>query len=264
MTRHNKTWTEEEKEKLRELWGEYSIGHISKKLKRKESAIEVMAGKLRLGCRYKNYMSANQAGELLGVEGRVLIRWKDKGLKIKTKEGVERQRHLICIEDLTKFLKDNQDLWDSRKLELFALGQEPEWLKEKRRKDMKEPAKHGARWTKQEEGMLIAQYNAGKSKKEIAAMLGRSEMGVQRKVDKLKSSGKLDKKVIICPWIKEEINIMLEMEKQHKSDAEIAWALGREEIHIRDKRRRMREKGEYEGYKKFRKYARKEFLENWR
>ena len=37
-----------------------------------------------------------------------------------------------------KFLKDNQDLWDASNVELYMLGEEKEWLKEKRKKDAKD------------------------------------------------------------------------------------------------------------------------------
>ena len=42
---------------------------------------------------------------------------------------------------------------------------------------------------------------------------------------------------------------MYKLEKEGKSDSEIALELGREAIHIRDKRRRLKRNNEYRGYK---------------
>ena len=50
-------------------------------------------------------------------------------------------------------------------------------------------------------------------------------------------------------WSKEEINKMLELEKQGLTDKEIAYKLGRKRIHITDKRRMLRKQGLYESYK---------------
>lgn len=43
---------------------------------------------------------------------------------------------------------------------------------------------------------------------------------------------------------------MFELEKQGFTDKEIAKKLGREKLHISDKRRMLRKQGKYEGYKK--------------
>ena len=38
-------------------------------------------------------------------------------------------------EDLLEFLKAHQDIWDSRYLEIYGFGSEPEWLIKKRKED---------------------------------------------------------------------------------------------------------------------------------
>lgn len=44
----------------------------------------------------------------------------------------------IDFKDFIAFLKKNQSLWDSQRVELYSLGYEYEWLKKKRFEDRRE------------------------------------------------------------------------------------------------------------------------------
>ena len=59
---------------------------------------------------------------------------------------------------------------------------------------------------------------------------------------------KANKKINIR-WKPIEVEIMYKLEKQGKTDSEIAEELGREIYHIRDKRKRLKRNNEYRGYK---------------
>lgn len=252
LGRQRKNWTQEEESYLMDNWGTMTIKNLARSLCRTEDAIIVRAKRLKLGSPYMEYLNANQASQILGVDSHTVTDyWIQKcGLKAKRQAMRNMPMWRICIDDLTEWLEQNQDKWDSRKVELYALGQEPEWMKEKRRADMKLPIQRFQKWTKKEEQLLMEYYRIGKSKKEIGHILGRTESGIQRKISRLKESGKLERSKIICHWGDEEIGMLLELERQGLSDAEIAWELGREAEHIVDKRRCLRKEGKYDGYKR--------------
>lgn len=246
-----KTWTEEDIRTLREMWGVYSVKAIANRLGRTESAVETRAGTIGLGSAYtSNLLSANQVSDLLGVDGKTVARWiKKRGLKGRKMAMKQAEMWLVDMQDLEKWLRKNQDRWDSRKLEVYGLGVESKWLQEKRKHDMTLPTKHGQRWTAAEDSRLMSYYGH-RTFKEIGEMLGRSEVAIQRRVSRLKETGKLPKDKILVSWTTEETQLLIDMDKQYLPDEEIAWELGREVDHVRSHRRRLRLKGMYPEHKK--------------
>lgn len=235
-----KNWTKKEEEILKELWGEKTPSSIAKKLKRTETAIVVRAKKLKLGPYCQEYLAFNNIADLVGLDSHCISEtWKNKGLKYKKYKN----KYLVKLENLLKFMKENQDLWDSRKLEPLILGKEPKWLKEKRELDKKQPKNKFARWTPAQDNMLIT-YLRKYNYEEIGKMLGRSTNSVERRVSRLKEKGKLPKNIMV-PWTKKEDEYLIEMDKIGIMDKEIAYNLGREVSHIRDHRRNLKNRGKY-------------------
>ena len=137
---HAKKWTVEEEQQLLDLWGYKSIEYISKKLNRTVSAIKSKAHKLELGSSiYSNYNGVTfyEISKLFNVSVNVIgTNWINLGLKTKVQKISEfRNCRYVEINDLYEFLEKNQDSWDSRVLEKNILGIEPDWLKEKRKRD---------------------------------------------------------------------------------------------------------------------------------
>ena len=77
---------------------------------------------------------------MLGVNiNTVSVNWIGLGLKYKVQKiSKSRSYRYVEIKDLYEFLERNQNIWDSRNLEKNILGTEPEWLKEKRKRDIKQ------------------------------------------------------------------------------------------------------------------------------
>lgn len=73
------------------------------------------------------------------------------------------------------FLENNQNEWDSRKLEKHMLGLEPDWLKEKRIRDKKENPLWYRRWTLGEINKAEMLFKCGKDYAYIAKELDRTE-----------------------------------------------------------------------------------------
>lgn len=238
-----KRWTKEELEYLQNNYKHSKIKQIAKKLGRTEGAIGERAYFLGIGKWQENlgYLVSSKAGKLIGKDSRTL---EKAGLKFK-REG---KLKVIELESFIKWLKNNQDKWDSRKLEEYGLGVEPEWLREKRKRDFIKPSFNKS-WTKKETDLLIAGYIADKSFRELAESLNRSEGAIRSKISKLKVANKLPKNKIILRWSDEETNMLLELEKNNLTDEEIAYELGRDALHITDRRRNLRNKGLYIGKK---------------
>lgn len=180
-------WSEKEVEFLMEHWGFLSLKAISKKLKRTEEGVLQKSKKLRLGSIYQTeYLSARAVARLLKVDNKTVIRWgKNHNLPLREKRFKTQTMKMIKIEQLIDWLKNNQDRWDSRRLELYGLSVEPKWLKDKRKLDREIPTKRFAKWTKKEDKKAIGLYKIGRPIKEIAKDLNRSHASVERRLSRL-------------------------------------------------------------------------------
>jgi DNA-binding transcriptional regulator LsrR (DeoR family) len=108
-------------------------------------------------------------------------------------------------------------------------------MKEKRRADAKRPPKETTGWTTMEEMALIQLYKAGRPKYMLAESFGRTEYGIQRKLDRLKKQGRIP----ICPkgrFMKEvELHRIIDLYNQGKNYKEIAPIVDRSERTVWEK-----------------------------
>ena len=139
-----RVWTTEEERLLCDLWGNTSIEIISKKLNRTPSSITNKVFQLGLGSSIQNNyegLTIKQICEIFNVSRRVVEElWIVLGLKYKIKRISQKSSYMyVEIAELFNFLEANQNIWDSRNLEVDILGKEPAWLKEKRKSDINKP-----------------------------------------------------------------------------------------------------------------------------
>ena len=176
-------WKKEEELELRRLWGTIPIERISKRLNRSIYSLKVKANRLSLGPMYGNnpeFLTIKDITNLLKVtREKVENSWSKLGLNIRQKKLTNKcSYYCVTWEDLLTFLENNQDEWDSRKLEINIFGEEPNWLIEKRKRDIKEDPQGYKRWTKEEIDLVEHLFNQGKNYKEIALILKRSESAI--------------------------------------------------------------------------------------
>lgn len=185
-------WSQDELDYLREVWGDKTIPQIAKHLGRSINAVKVKA--TRLGyvgqTRSGEMMSARKVSELLGVDVHAVCDyWIPKcGLKGRPRRlgTSKRTTTIIMFEDLLAWLETHQDLWDSRRLELYALGMEYDWLVEKRKTDSTKPRQKWQKWTDYEDARLIALFKRGDmTHAEIGAELGRPASGAEHRLQRL-------------------------------------------------------------------------------
>jgi len=187
-----KDWSKEELDYIRDVWGEKTIPEIAKKLGRTIEAVKIKANRMGYTGQkwYGEMMSARKVSELLGVDVHAVCDyWIPKcGLKGKAKRlgTTKKTTTIIMFEDLLEWLKEHQDLWDSRRVELFGLGAEYDWLVEKRKADAQKPARKAQKWTPEEDQRLIAMFRrGGMTNAEMGAALGRPASGVEHRLLRL-------------------------------------------------------------------------------
>ncbi len=185
-------WTDEELNYIHEVWGEKTIPQIARHLGRSINAVKVKTARLGYTGQkwYGNMMSARKVSELLGVDVHTVCDyWIPKcALKGKAKRlgASKKTTTIIMFDDLLLWLEEHPDLWDSRRLELYALGMEYEWLAEKRKADLLRPARKAQKWTTEEDTYLVGMFRrGGMTYAEMGAVLGRSADAVEHRAARL-------------------------------------------------------------------------------
>lgn len=135
-----RTWTPEQIETLKELWGTTSYRSISKRTGHTETALRLKAKRMGLGPvkDASDYMCAKDIARAMGIDSHAVTNyWIGKlGLKCRRIKGKHRTLWVMVRHDnLMNFLESHQDIWDSRRIEPYALGMEPEWFHQKRLRD---------------------------------------------------------------------------------------------------------------------------------
>lgn len=192
-------WSQEELDYLEEAWGNKTIPQIANYLGRSVNAIRVKTARLGYAgqTRSGEMMSAYGVANLLGVGiNTILDRWIPKyglpGKRRRTGTG-RRPTTIIRFGDLLRWLEAHQDLWDSRKVELYGLGVEYDWLTAKRKADAKKPVRKRQGWTPEEDARLIGLYlRSGMTLSEMAKELHCSPGAVQHRLQRLLGRGKTE------------------------------------------------------------------------
>ena len=183
LIQDGRKWTKEEEQKLSDEWGNKSIETIAKNMKRTVFSLKVKAIRMGLGSMLDNnydIITISDLEELLNVtRDRISRTWVKLGLNVKQKRLTKNMSYFyVTWTDLMIFLEQNQDEWDSRCVEENMLGFEPDWLQEKRKRDIEENPLWYRTWTNEEIREAINLFNSGKTYEEIASLINRSEMAV--------------------------------------------------------------------------------------
>ena len=241
MATNQKKWTSEEVEYLENSWGIIPLAKISKKLGRSNKAVSTKAGRLGLGKALDNtdHVTAKHIAKALGICAKTVVRWiNDEELPAKhIALGKVRKNWLINIDDFWKWAENNQHLINLYKLEENILGKEPQWAKEKRKRDYRF-RKREKKYSKAEDEEIIRNYGVIEAK-EIAQALGRTPVSVRRRASRLN----LDKKKIGIPWTEEEVIFMVKAKSRGQTYDEISIELGRTFSSVKNKYRDVIDKG---------------------
>lgn len=178
-----KVWSKEDEDMLKDKWGTISIEVLARQMHRTVYSLKVKAVRMGLGPMILNNYDILTVSDLIDTLGvtrdLIMNNWVGAGLNLRKKKMTKNKYYYVVkIEDLWMFLEQNQDLWDSRNLEINSLGLEPDWLVEKRKKDIVENPLWYRRW-KAEEILEVEQlFKLGLSYQEIAKRVNRSDDAV--------------------------------------------------------------------------------------
>lgn len=184
-----KKWSEKDINYLDENWGKSTLASLSTHLKRTKKAVVLKSKRIGLGAstRADEYMTARQVAKMLNVDSHTVLRWVEKHHLRAYRKMLLYKREFILIKHyhLLRWLKNNQDRFDSRKIEFSDFGYTPEWLEGKRKKDRGLPKKRFKKWTDFEIQKII-EYSKDMKYKDIAKIMNRSINSIEKKFSRLK------------------------------------------------------------------------------
>ena len=245
--RSKKFWTEEEIEYLEESWGKYSAPSIAKKLNRTLCGVQQKAIKLGLGSSVANsdmvpFIDLLREFDIEKNYSSCYESFTKAGFKIYTFRNNTRFFNMIDLDEFWEFAEKNPHFFDFSKLELNALGKEPEWVKNVRREHYKQRVyKKNARssWSEREIKELVRLTTVYHLPcVEIAARLNRTETAIIRKMIELKIKDPFYNKTEHAVWLPEELEAVEDMVVASKSYEAIGLALNRSANSIRSKLKR--------------------------
>lgn len=242
-----RTWTQAEEEYLMEKWGTLSIPAIAKSLNRTENSIKIRASRLKLGPALMGgeYVTFNQLAKAVtgGSQSYTyqMTSWvKNRKFHIHMKKVGECSFRVVYLNEFWEWAEKNRSFIDFSKMEPLALGEEPDWVAEQRKKDFeafslqrKDP------WTPEEDSrlmMLLGQHKYGYA--ELSEMLYRSAGAIQRRCTdlglkdrpvKAKNTGK------DVRWAEKDYETLADGIRSGVSYAVIGRTIGKSEKAIRGK-----------------------------
>lgn len=229
----NRNWTKEETEYLKENWGKISIPVLAKKLNRTESAIKQKVNRLGMYSFLESgeYVTLNTLLQVIGVDngGYKKISWiRNRNFPVHTKRVSKKVVRIVKLEEFWKWAEANKAFLDFSNFETHALGNEPDWVKDKRREDkdnkqfrytgmelskllmrtegaiqkriaalgLKErpvKADNHIKWTEEEELKLSELLKKGVGYESMSEQLGKSSKSIRGKVYRMYLTENLDK-----------------------------------------------------------------------
>ncbi len=245
--RERKAWTAEEQQYLEENWGTFSVLTIAKNLGRTPSAIVNRAHRTGLGpvLESGDYVTLSQL--IVAVTGSKTnysyktISWvKNRGLPVHTKKVNECSFRVVYLDEFWEWAEKNRSFLDFSKMEPLALGAEPDWVAEQRRKDFQAFAiQRKDPWTADDDSRLIAlvkQHKYGYA--ELSEMLCRSAGAIQRRLTDLgvkERPVKADGHSPSAKWTDADYEALADSIRHGDSYTRIGKRLGKSEKAVRGK-----------------------------
>ena len=184
-----RNWKPEEEAYLQDNWGTISVNAICKKLNRSHNAIMVRVNRLGLPPYFDSgeYITMHQLVAALGYgasDGYKLKSWiQNRGFPVRTKRHSKKVVRVVYLDEFWQWAEKNRSFLDFSNMEPLALGEEPEWVAEQRKKDAKAFAlQRKDPWTPGEDHrleLLLKEHKYGYA--ELSAILHRSAGAIQRR-----------------------------------------------------------------------------------
>ena len=242
-----KNWTSDEETYLSENWGQMTIPGIAKHLGRTTNSVIVRARRMGLGAVLDSgdYVTLNQVMKAVcggrSYHGYQLKSWvQDRGMPVHYKRVDKNRFRVVYLDEFWEWAEKHRSFIDFSKMEPLALGAEPDWVAEQRRKDFQAFAiQRKDPWTADEDSrlkMLLKQHKYGYA--ELSDILRRSAGAIQRRCTDLglkERPVRADNHSQEAKWTDADFDILADGIRNGDSYMLIGQAIGKSEKAVRGK-----------------------------
>lgn len=231
---------------MQENWGTLSVNAICKKLKRSRNGIMVRVNRLGLPPFFESgdYITMHQLILALGYgasDSYKVKSWiQNRGFPVKNKRHSQKVVRVVYLDEFWLWAEKNRSFLDFSQMEPLALGEEPEWVAEQRKKDAKAFAlQRKDPWTPGDDHLLqrlLKEHRYGYA--ELSAILHRSAGAIQRRCQDLgikERPVKADNHSAESKWTERDFEILADGIRNGDSYTVIGNALGKSEKAVRGK-----------------------------
>lgn len=238
-----KNWTAEDLEWLQENWGSRSIPFIAERLNRSEAAIKVKAARLSLGPALMggDWVSLNQLAKAMGYEngcGYKVRSWvENRQMPVHMKRVSKNCFRVVYLDEFWAWAEKNRAFLDFSRFEPMALGLEPDWVRDQRRKDRKAfSLQRKDRWTPDDDARLESLLESGRyTYQQMSRELCRSCGAIQRRCADLGLRLRPVRESPHCVWLDTDFEVLADGIRGGDSYTLIAEAIGKSEKAVRGK-----------------------------
>jgi len=240
-------WSAEEVSYLRDNWGMVTIQSISRKLDRTEAAVLNKVQELGLGAflEHGDYITLHQLlVAFIGTSASDTYKLKswveNRGMPVHTRLIKQKRVRIVYLDEFWEWAEKHRSFLDFSKMEPLALGEEPAWVAEQRKKDYKAFAtQRKDPWTPAEDSRLVMLLRLHKyGYAELSEMLQRSAGAIQRRCTDLgikERPVKADNHSPESKWTDADFEILADGIRNGDSYTEIGRKIGKSEKAIRGK-----------------------------
>lgn len=243
---YRRKWTAEDDEYLSSSWGTTSIPGIAKHLGRTVSAIMNRVQDLGLppwleSGEYISLNALHKAFRGCNFSSYQLKSWvNDRGLPVHNKRRGKDTYRVVYLDEFWEWAEKNRSFLDFSGMEPLALGEEPGWVAEQRKKDAKAYAiQRKDPWSPGEDHrleLLLKEHKYGYA--ELSRMLCRSAGAIQRRCQDLglkERPVKADNHSAESKWSARDYQILADGIRHGDSYTVIGNAIGKSEKAVRGK-----------------------------
>ncbi|MBR2311306.1 MAG: hypothetical protein IKA47_12385 [Oscillospiraceae bacterium] len=243
----HRPWKPEEISYLRNNWGMVTMHYLCKKLDRTEAAINCKRQELGLGAflEHGDYITLHQLlvafTKSSASDTYKLKSWiENRGMPVHTRLIKEKRVRIIYLDEFWEWAEKHRSFLDFSKMEPLAMGEEPAWVAEQRKKDFKAFASQRKDpWTPAEDSRLIMLLRMQKyGYAELSEMLHRSAGAIQRRCQDLgikERPVKADNHSVEAKWTDADFEILADGIRNGDSYTAIGRRIGKSEKAIRGK-----------------------------
>lgn len=173
---------------------------------------------------------------ITGGNGYKITSWvKNRGFPVHTKRVNNNSFRIVYLEEWWEWAEKNRDLLDFSKFEENVLGEEPEWVKEKRKHDVEKATKYVTTpWTKTEDEKLRRLVAKQKySYDDLSKMMRRTNGAIQRRLCDLGVKDRPVKADNHIRWMEEDFRRLGELIKAGYGYELIAENIGKSSKAVR-------------------------------